>query len=927
MVGAMLFAVGVAGVVPLKAQPDDPAQEPSSAPSPDAPRTSAPDADHVAPQVTPDAGGERDHQGQGTDPGETPAATPPSNEGGEPAAAAMEPADQASDQASDQAGDQASPQSTGGGDTDAAPASEGPPTEATPSNVVPATICEGKAIARIEVTGNGRVSADDIRASIGLRPGLPCTDREVNRDARALWDLGYFNDVQVEAEVKPDGQLALTFRVTERPAIGEVVFEGNDEVDKSDLEEKVTLRQGSVLSEPKVAEQLGKIRELYAEKGFFLAKIKYELDSLPNDEARVRFVIDEGTEVTVRRIRFLGNKNIEDGEIKGYMQTGETSIFSLLSSNNTYRREVFDQDLNMVQALYYDRGYLLVEVAEPLIELTPDRKHIDLTIRITEGPRFRVGRVKVGEINEDGEPVDPLPGRKFLRESVELNPGDWFSRSTIAENLQTITRYYRDQGYAKVQVTPQTELNTDERIVHIGVSVRRGPLVYVQRINFGGNTKTRDAVMRRELRIAEGDLYSQTLVERSKERINALGFFESVDVAEEPGATEDRIVLAFQVAERPTGTFQLGAGFSSQETFLLTGQIQQQNLFGRGQSLSLNMQFSGIRQLAQVRFVEPYLYGTQWTMAADVFKMQQQLRSFNRDSTGFNLTFGHPIFKNLFDDHLRLFASYRLEEVDISPATGGLIGSGGGLNFQLFRFVPLHNLFRKGLTSSLRLSLQWDSRDNRLFPKRGVFATASAEIADELIGSNTDFVRHRLNYRFYHKVFWELVFKVNLEWGLITSSNAQGVPVFERYFLGGIQDVRGFRLQALGPRLGIGTAHDPTTPPSRQGIPFGGNMQAFYNLELEFPIVEAVGIRGVLFQDAGNAWNMEDRLCGPDPSFGDAAASSCDVDLTRLRTSVGFGFRWFSPLGPLRFEWGFPFEPRRPFENTYEFMFTVGNAF
>jgi outer membrane protein insertion porin family len=539
-----------------------------------------------------------------------------------------------------------------------------------------------------------------------------------------------------------------------------------------------------------------------------------------------------------------------------------------------------------------------------------------------------VGRVRAMEIDDEGKEVEPLEGRKQLRESIDLNPGDWFSRSTIAKNLQDITRFYRDHGYAKVEVNPDTALHMDKRIVDLALTIRRGPLVYVERINMKGNTKTRDAVLRREARIIEGDLYSQTLVERSKERMTALGYFQSVNISEETGSAPDKLIINFEVAEKPTGTFQLGAGFSSQETFLLNGQIQQENLFGRGQSLALNVQFSGIRQLAQLRFVEPYLFNTTWSSSAEIYKILQQRQDFNRDSTGGSMTVGHPL--DFISEYLRLYATYRLEYIDITPATGGVFGTGGtGLNYRLFQFLPLRNLFNSGRTSAIRLALSWDTRNNRLFPTKGIYATLSTEVSDAAIGSTNDFMRNEFNFRIYRPLFGPFVAKLNTQWGLVTSRDGRGVPIYERYFLGGILDVRGFPLQSLGPRLGIATNfHDPTFQTvSDRGNVFGGNMELYYNLEIEFPIIESVGIKGVIFHDAGNAWNLEKSVCGPAPNVTDKQIQPCGANLLQLRTSVGFGIRWFSPLGPLRFEWGFPIKPRRPYEDTYEFQFTVGNAF
>ena len=801
---------------------------------------------------------------------------------------------------------------------------EGEPYEPATTLRAPRTVCQGRTIERIFVRGGRRVSDDDIRATLDLRAGVPCTDAEVTRDAQALWDLGFFDDVTVEAEPVGEHRINLYFIVRERPAIGEVVYEGNDEVSDSDLDEKVTLREGEVLSVPEVQRQVTRIRDLYAEKGFFLARIDYELTEMDDDEVRVKFVIDEGEEVTVRRIRFIGNRNFETDELLGFMRTSETGFFSFISSNNTFNREFFEEDVTRLQALYYDRGYLAVSVGTPRIELTPDREHIDITIPIDEGPRFKIGRLRIAEVNEDREEIEPLGGRRRLREMVQANPGDWFSRTTIATNLLEITRFYRDRGYALVEVLPQTDLDMEERRVDVVIQIQRGPQVRIERINVRGNTKTRDLVIRRELRIVEGELYSQTDVEESKARIQALGYFERVDVSEEEGSAPDRLVLNFEVAERPTGTFQVGAGFSSIESFIFTAQVQQQNLFGRGQSLSLQLQLSGIRQLAQVRFVEPYLFGSEWSMAVEGHKTIRQFQDFNRDSTGGGLTFGHPIF----DDDLRLFVKYNAEYIDISSRTGGIFGSARGTGLNLYRRLPLSNLFRDGLTSSVQLSLAYDSRDNRLFPTSGIYANVSAEVADSIFGSENIFVRYRAFARFYQRVFGGFVLKLNTEWGLITSRDERGVPIFERFFLGGIFNVRGFELNSLGPRTGLPASTDPNAPPSspRRGQ-IGGNMQLFYNLELEFPIIEEVGIKGVIFTDGGNAWNLEDALCGaPRPSDGDPAADPCSVEPWRLRTSWGFGIRWISPLGPLRFEWGLPFDPR-DHEDSLVFEFTIGNFF
>jgi len=794
---------------------------------------------------------------------------------------------------------------------------------------LPRTRCEGRRIGRIRILGNRRVGDEDVLASVRQRSGRICTDAAVAEDAHALWALGFFDDILVEADAT-DERVDLSFRLRERPAIGHVRYEGNNHVSTSDIDEHVELRVGTILSRPSVAAQVVRIRDLYAEKGYFLAHVTPRMVRTENNEVDVVFDIIEGEEVTVRRIRFVGNRYIGSAELRSMMQTGETGLFSFLSNNDNFQESKFDEDVNRLQAIYYDRGYLQMRTGTPRIELTPDRHFIDITIPVVEGPRFRIGRLQVVERDVDGNEVEPLGGRRQLREMISANPGDWFNRTSLAQGLLSVTRHYRDAGYAHVDVQPETDLDVDAHTVDLAIAIQRGPLTRIERINIRGNTKTRDSVIRRELRIYEGDTYSQSYLEASRIAINALGYFERVDVSETEGSTADRIVINFEVAERPTGTFQVGAGFSSIELFMLTAQVQQQNLFGNGQSLSLQLQISGLRQLIQLQIVEPYFAGSEWTAAFEIFRTVRQFQSFNRESTGGSVSFGHW----LGDRRLSLFAQYRADYIDIGPRTGGVFGVGAGQGLFQLPLLPIANLYREGLTSSLRVTLGWDSRDNRVTPTDGVFAQASVEAADEIIGSANSYVRYRLFTREYFRIWGttpndSIVLRFNTEFGLVTSRQGQGPPVFERFFLGGIFSVRGFPLNGLGPRVGIPSTYDPNLSPFDSGTSIGGNMQLYYNAEIEFPIVPAVGIRGVIFTDGGNAWNLDSYLCqAPAAPVQDPMADPCRANPLDIYTSWGFGIRWFSPLGPLRFEWGIPFIRRPTLQpSDIDFQFTIGQFF
>jgi outer membrane protein insertion porin family len=576
--------------------------------------------------------------------------------------------------------------------------------------------------------------------------------------------MAYFDDLQIESDPIGAG-IKLTIRLVERPAIRKVIYKGNDEVDEDDIDETITLEPGTILSVPDVESQADAMRQLYSEEGFFLANVGYELRRVPGDTNQVDIVfnIDEGAEVEVRRISFVGNKELPAAELLKIMQTNETGMFSFLSDRNKFSRSAFDEDLTRVQAWYYDKGYLMMRPGRPTVELTADRAYVDITIPVEEGPRFRIREFDIMETDGAGNEVETVAPKAQLRKMVKLKPGDWFSRSKIAEGIEGISRTYRDNGYALVEMVPGTDLDDVNHLVDVTINIQRGPLVYIERLHVRGNTKTRDAVIRREFRISEGDLYNQSKLEDGRALVNQLGYFERVDVSEEEGTARDQMVINVEVAEKPTGTFQVGAGFSSLESFIVTAQVQQQNLFGRGQTLGLNLQVSGIRQQIDLNFVEPWFLGSEWSLGFGLFKRIRDFRDFRQDSTGANVTTGHPLFNPRF----RIFLRYEFEKVNISQPRGNLLGVGGDLA-NTFSNIFIANAFRDGITSSLRFTLNWDNRDNRISTTQGIFANYAVQVADQYLGSDNTFVRQTAFSRFYKKVFGPVVFKVNAELGLIT---------------------------------------------------------------------------------------------------------------------------------------------------------------
>ncbi len=784
-------------------------------------------------------------------------------------------------------------------------------------------LSRGLPIVSIDVAGNRRITRDDVRSYLRERPKQAFSPETLSKDVKELWLSGFFDDIQVDLD-RSDAGVTLRFDVRERPNIAKVEFDDNDEIDDDDLKEAVEVKENTVLSQPAIARSIQKIRDMYAEKGYFLAEAKAEVVPQKNNEVLVKFTITEHNQVTVRRVTFIGNNNVPDDDLRSVMFTGQTSLLSF-GSGGPFRQDAFERDIAILSALYYDRGYLSVSISTPRIMLTPDRNGIEVSITIDEGPRFKIRTLRVYERGPDGSEVEPIEGRRHLRNMVNAKSGDYFNRAALLDDLNAIRTMYRDAGYANVEANPETKLDPDTHEVDVVVPIVRGPMVYFERIEISGNTKTRDKVIRREMEIVEGGKFSESLLERSRKRITALGYFERVDISTSEGSAPNQLKAIVEVTERPTGTFQVGAGFSSIENFIATAQVQQANLFGNGQSLALNAQISGLRTLVNIRLFEPYFLDSKFNFTVEAFDQLRAYQDFSQSSIGGDLTFGYPII----DPELRASITYTAEvdQVSTQPATS-FFGTPSAVS--LFTALPLANLFNDGFTSSLRPALTYDSRDNRLFPTKGIFLNLSTELATAALGSHNQFWRNRFTGHYYYPLFAGIVLKLNQEAGIVTSPSQDGVPIFARFFLGGIFDIRGFQFRTVGPRIPLTSTTDPNSAPIANGAVIGGNLMYYQNLELEFPIVDAVGIHGVFFTDAGNAWNTENVYCkAGGQGIPYAVTSPCfsfPGDLANIRTSWGFGIRWFSPLGPLRFEWGFPFKPL-PYEESNVFEFTIGNFF
>ena len=767
---------------------------------------------------------------------------------------------------------------------------------------------EGEVIDEIRVRGNRRVEAESILQQVRTAAGRPIDLRTISQDIERVFKLGYFEDIRVDATRTEEGRVIVTFIVNEKPSITAIRYVGNEALDQEEIEEVVNLRKFAILDVSQVKQNAEKIRELYAEKGYYLAEVDYEIEIDPQapEQAVVVFEIREFQKVEVKRVTLLGNRNIPDEELKAVMLTRPGDFLSFITDFGNFKEQAFEQDLQRLTAYYYDKGYVQVEISQPTVRLSRDKRYLYITVRIKEGPRFKVGSVEL-----QGDFIAP---RGRLDELTELKGDDFFSYGTMRRDVERLRDFYQDAGYAYVNVNPLTQVDAENQSVDVVYDLQKGNKVYFGRIDIVGNVKTRDKVIRRELTIEEGDLYSNEDIERSRRNVLRLGFFEKVEISTQRGERDDVINARVEVVERPTGTFQLGAGFSSAENIIANAQISQNNLFGRGQTLAFQLQYSSLRTLFNLTFREPYLFDSNWQLSFDLYNFGYVLPNYERTSTGGRVEVGYPfqIFGD-YNDDLVLSLTYKLENVSLEPR--GVSGRAAA--------AAQSTLFQGGLTSSVLFSGRLDLRNDRLFPTDGSYHSASVEVADDVwTVSENEFIKYDVNTRWYVPLFWQFVLRFQAQAGFVFNIDPnKPVPLFERYFIGGPNTVRGFRRFSLGPAREVArNSADPGTDLTAFRI--GGNKRLVFTSEIEFPILTAINLKGVLFFDAGNAFDDDQPLTLALDVFSDAD----DLYDDTLRTAVGLGFRWFSPIGPLRFEWGIPLARLRD-EQPLVFEFSIGPAF
>lgn len=823
----------------------------------------------------------------------------------------------------------------------------------------------GERVAEVRVTGNRRIEADAIRARISTKPGDPYDPVRIAEDVRQVHALGFFEDVRVRSEQTPAGRI-LTFEIEENPVVRQITIAGNDSIDSDRIRDQLTLTTGATLDLPLLYENRDRIEALYRAEGFYQAKVGYEVAQLPNDAVAVNFEVTEGRKLRLREIRFEGNEHFDDKQLRSGLRTKVWRPWSYLTryldKSGTYAEPVFLQDLQLVERKYHDAGYLRAEVGEP--EVTVERDGLVVTVPITEGNRYKVGTLDVRG--------DPTVTIEELKDQFKLAGDEWFNRSHLTRDVDMVTRLYTDRGYFHASVNPLTRVDENTRTVDVVFDVQKGPLYFVRQIDIHGNTRTLDRVIRREMQLVEGELYSARKLRASEARLNGLGFFEEVHF--EPTRTEDpdALDLDVSVVEKSTGAISFGAGYSTADSIVLSGSVNQSNLFGRGYGVRIAADIGGRRDRFYGQFVNRRLFDSEFSLAGTAYRSVLEYEDFEQASTGLDLNIGRSLDEaNQHRAFLRY--SFALREIEADD------------NIRAASPIFREFLEDDTITSLVGLAYRMDTRNDRILPTGGYEAGFSLEGAG--LGGFTKFARIEARGALYHGIpEWlpvplrekssivlaarlgyalpfndvdDYTFDMAASGGCLNSEVCAidvidddiKLPLSERYFLGGLGSfqLRGYKARSVGPRRAIlyevvrsSNGTGVFTPVGRNGFGectgasgtqgdakcnslkdkddddfedlddtdvIGGSQFISLTAEYRFPISEALGLVGILFLDAGDAMYEDEFL----------------FDVSEWRYGTGFGALWFSPFGPLQAFVGFPINPLSV-EDNYVFEFSVGGS-
>jgi len=723
------------------------------------------------------------------------------------------------------------------------------------------------------VAGNTRTDSGAIMRQVKSQVGDRYSPELLRTDLKNIFQMGYFDDVQILVTDTEKGR-DIIFRLTEKAVIGQVLINGAKDLEEKEVKEVVSISPNTIINTKEVQTSVENIRKLYKDKGFYRTNVAAKLNYATQDKVNVTFDIEEGVKMYIKDIRFVGNKAFTAKELRKEMTTSEKGLLSWFTEAGKLKRDLLEQDRSRLGALYHNSGYLEARISEPVI--TDEGDWLYVTFDIQEGDRYQVGTIEImGDIVGDKNELFGL---------LELSKEKFFSRKILREDVLRLTDHYAERGYAFAEVEPKLSRNEEGKRMDLSLKITQGPLVHINRINIKGNTRTRDKVIRREMQVKEGGLLDASAIRKSNERLQRLGFFEEVNITPEPTVQADIMDVVVDVKEKSTGTFSIGAGYSSVDSLMFMGEISENNFLGKGQRLSLQANLSSTSNRYNFSFTEPYLNDTKLLFGYDLYNWSREYDDYTKDSTGASLRFAYPVFEKWN------------------------LGWGYGYDDTKMTDVALLNVSQTILdsmliekTSFVRIGLSKDTRNKFIDASKGWITNYSIKHAGGLLGGDSSFTKYEATSGWYYPLKWDTVFHVKGAIGYVVENEEKKLPVYEKFYLGGLNTIRGFDSGKVSP---LELNPDGTTY-SR----IGGEKMWYANLEWIFPIAKDIGLKGLVFFDIGNVYT-----------------DSQTWDVADLRYSTGFGFRWMSPMGPLRLEWGWNLDPKEG-EDQGVWDFSIGGSF
>ncbi len=711
----------------------------------------------------------------------------------------------------------------------------------------------GPVVRQIRIVGSKRIEPETVKSYLTFSEGQRYDSYKADESLKALIATGLFENVNIDQN---GGVVSVT--ISENPVINQVAFEGNKEVKDDTLSGEVQLKPRSVFSRAKVQADVQRILDVYRRSGYYAVTVDAQIIELDNGRVNLAFVIQEGAETKVLSITFLGNKAFSDSNLRGVITTTENNFLSFLKSTDVYDPDRLNLDRELLRRYYLKNGYADARVVSAVADLDRSGKGFFITFTVEEGELYHYGNI---DIESTLPSIDPAS----LRSELLTTSGEIYDAERIDKTTEKLTIGVAEQGYAFGQIRPRIDRDPVNRTIGIVYVVEQGPRVYIERLNVVGNARTRDYVIRRELRLAEGDAYNRLMVDQARQRLVNLGFFKSVKVSRDPGSAPDRVILTFAVEEQPTGEMSLAGGYSSAEGPIAEIAYTERNLLGKGQFLRLKLSGSFESGQVDLSFTEPRFLDKNISAGFDLFHKEQDFQDeagYNDRKTGGSLRVGFALTDSVWLQPNYTFIHDEVFDVNQNAS------------------VAIQQIEGDANISSVGYSLSYDARNNRLNPTRGVYLILTQDFAG--VGGDVNYLRNVAEARGYYPIYEGITLVGRLIGGYITGWGGEDVRAVDAFYKGG-DLVRGFDNAGLGPR-------DAVTRDALGGKVFYG---ATAEVRFPFPLIpDELGLSGAVFADAGSLYDTDIRGVDLD-------------DSDTLRSSVGASLLWNSPLGPLRADFAY----------------------